>query len=508
MLLNLVSSTSNSNVWFHVEYTVDGGSNWSTIIEEVQPGITETKTISVPSGQTIRYKYYVHTQVAPLSGAVYEELTESPVSDCTFDTIETIAIGECDTNGEALSSYVIQNNTATNLYYKIQYKIQGESVYTTVDDDFLLNQNSTSTAFTKSVPSGKYIEWRYSVSNDLNLIATATPKSPTQSATVNCSIVDPGFEVAQGSCREGIKDAYFYAKNGAAATSDVYFQVEVNVNNAGYTSAGTIIVGPNSQATIEKTNLSPGNTIIWRYKTSKDNVTYSTDFTESNLMTISCISGDDVSVVIPQACNSDGTKTATVRTVNNSSSDKFYLIEYSLEQSPSNWVSLTNNFGLIENNTNTQTKYLSEGEYFTVRYKISETNTTAAFAGIEYIVGDTNGPVNCSGDIEWRVALDACQSGKRDSVFYYLNKPSSGAPVYFLVEYSIDGGEWTNPKAGQTANYYTALHTNSIEQSISVEVGSGSTIQWRFKDSLSTDAFANKSFTSGTPNGPLDVDLV
>ena len=48
---------------------------------------------------------------------------------------------------------------------------------------------------------------------------------------------------------------------------------------------------------------------------SKDNVTYSTDFTESSLMTISCISGDDVSVVIPTTCNSDGTKTATVTTV-------------------------------------------------------------------------------------------------------------------------------------------------------------------------------------------------
>ena len=98
-----------------------------------------------------------------------------------------------------------------------------------------------------------------------------------------------------------------------------------------------------------------------------------------------------------------------------------------------------------------------------------------------------------------------CIRDRRDSVFYYLNKPSTNAPVYFLVEYSIDGGAWTNPKAGQTANYYTSLHTNSNEQSISVEVGSGSTIQWRFKDSLSTDAFANKSFTSGTPNGPLSV---
>ena len=497
--------SSNANAWFHIQYTLDGGSNWTTIVEEVQPGNTEQKTISVPSGQTIRWKYYPHTQVATPSGVTYIELQESPVSDCTFDTIETVAIGECDTNGEALSSYVIQNNTGTNLYYKIQYKIQGESVYTTVDDDFLLNANTTSTAFTKSVPSGKYIEWRYSVSNDLNLIAVATPELPVQSATVNCSIIDPGFEIAQGSCRDGSKDAYFYAKNGAAATSDVYFQVEVSVNGEAYTSAGTIIVGPNSQATIEKTNLSNGNTIKWRYKTSKDNVTYSTDYSESSTMTITCLSGDDVAITIPTTCNSNGTKTATVTTVNNSSSDKFYLIEYSLEQSPSNWVSLTNNFGLVASNTNTQTKYLSEGEYFTVRYKISNTNTTSAFAGIDYIVSETKGPVNCSGDIEWRVALDACQNGKRDSVFYYLNKPSTGAPVYFLVEYSIDGGAWTNPKAGQTANYYTALHTNSAEQSISVEVGSGSTIQWRFKDSLSTDAFSNKSFTSGTPNGPLSV---
>ena len=138
-------------------------------------------------------------------------------------------------------------------------------------------------------------------------------------------------------------------------------------------------------------------------------------------MTITCLSGDDVSITIPTTCNSNGTKTATVTTVNNSSSDKFYLIEYSLEQSPSNWVSLTNNFGLVASNTNTQTKYLSEGEYFTIRYKISNTNTTSAFTGIDYIVSETKGPVNCSGDIEWRVALDACQSGKRDSVFYYLN---------------------------------------------------------------------------------------
>ena len=121
-----------------------------------------------------------------------------------------------------------------------------------------------------------------------------------------------------------IKTHTFYAKNGAAATTDVYFQVEVSINSGSYTSAGTIIVGPNSQATIEKTNLSNGNTIRWRYKTSKDNVTYSTDFTESSIMTITCISGDDVSVSIPTDCNSDGTKTATVTTVNNSSSDKFY----------------------------------------------------------------------------------------------------------------------------------------------------------------------------------------
>ena len=53
--------SSNANAFFHIQYTLDGGSNWTTIVEEVQPGATEQKTIAVPSGQTIRWKYYPHT---------------------------------------------------------------------------------------------------------------------------------------------------------------------------------------------------------------------------------------------------------------------------------------------------------------------------------------------------------------------------------------------------------------------------------------------------------------
>ena len=255
-------------------------------------------------------------------------MTESPIADCTYDTIENVGLGDCDTSGEAVSSYVLTNNTSITLVYKVQYKIQGQSGFTTVDDDYELTAGQVSpTPFTQSVPSGKYIEWRYAVGTNASLAATATAETPVQTQQVNCDIVDPGFDIAQGTCRDGSKDAYFYAKNGAAATTPVYFQVWASVNDADYVEVSSIIVSPNDQAPVQyPTSLSDQDTIKWRYKTSKDNVNFSTEFSFSDKMTISCIGNSAVEYTIPTACNSDGTKTATITAANSSSEDKYYLI--------------------------------------------------------------------------------------------------------------------------------------------------------------------------------------
>jgi len=84
--------------------------------------------------------------------------------------------------------------------------------------------------------------------------------------------------------------------------------------------------------------------------------------------------------------------------------------------------------------------------------------------------------------------------GGRNSVFYFRNKLSTGSPAYFEIEYSINGGAWINPKDGESSNYYTALHTTSTEQSVDKLVPSGSTIQWRYKDTLTVGALSTKSF--------------
>ncbi len=492
--------SSNDNTWFHIRYSVDGGNNYLTIVEDVQPGQEETRNVSVPSGQRLKVEYYPHTQVASPSGVSYIELTDSAVADCTFDTIQSLSMGECDTNGQATATYVIQNNTGTDLRYKIQYKIQGESGFTTHTADLLVSANSSASPFTQSVPSGKYIEWRYAVSDDQNTLATAPAQAALQSTAVNCDIIDPSFLTSQGSCRDGTKEAYFFAKNGASATSDVYFQVESKVNGGAWTSENTVIVAPNSQVQIQKPNLTNADTIQWRYKTSKDNATFSTNYQETTVMTISCTSQNEVDGLIGNTCASNGSKTATVTSVNNSSSDVYYLIEYALEQNPSNWLSVTDNFGLPAQGSKDDLVNLPEGSYFTLRYK---TSTSNSFTGVEYKTLDTLGPVNCSGDIEVRVALDACVNGTRNSVFYYRNKASTGAPAFFEIEYQIDGGTWTNPKGAQTNNYYTAIQ-NGVEESVSVSVPSDSTISWRYKDTLSVNALSTKSFELATPT-PLSV---
>ena len=141
------------------------------------------------------------------------------------------------------------------------------------------------------------------------------------------------------------------------------------------------------------------------------------------------------------------------------------MIEYALEQNPSNWLSVTDNFGLPAQGSKDDLVNLPEGSYFTLRYK---TSTSNSFTGVEYKTLDTLGPVNCSGDIEVRVALDACVNGTRNSVFYYRNKASTGAPAFFEIEYQAHDIISTSVHVGfVTKNVHTRrrrqnIKTNSI----------------------------------------------
>ena len=102
--------------------------------------------------------------------------------------------------------------------------------------------------------------------------------------------------------------------------------------------------------------------------------------------------------------------------------------------------STCNNEGIPSSGDGAWTESLSEGDFFTIRYKIADSGTTAAFDAIsEWTVGNNvEGPINCSGDIEVRSTLNACDGGARNSVFYFRNKQSTGAPAYFEIEYSIN----------------------------------------------------------------------
>ena len=72
------------------------------------------------------------------------------------------------------------------------------------------------------------IEWRYTVALNANQIEVTTPQPSTSSSAANCDIIDPGFDIAQGSCSDGTKYGYFYAKNGSIATSGVLQSLRLN----------------------------------------------------------------------------------------------------------------------------------------------------------------------------------------------------------------------------------------------------------------------------------------
>ena len=104
-------SSSNSNAYFHVYYSLDGGNTWSTrVFVTIQPGGTDTPQL-VPDGQRIRWKYYPRTEEIEPTDVVYVELPDSEEVDCAFDTIPTVTMGtDCASDGTATSNYQIKNN--------------------------------------------------------------------------------------------------------------------------------------------------------------------------------------------------------------------------------------------------------------------------------------------------------------------------------------------------------------------------------------------------------------
>ena len=65
------SDSANADAYFFVEYSLDGGSNWSTLVanQSVAPNSSESASVNVPHGQNVRWRYKTSTTSNSFSGS-------------------------------------------------------------------------------------------------------------------------------------------------------------------------------------------------------------------------------------------------------------------------------------------------------------------------------------------------------------------------------------------------------------------------------------------------------
>jgi hypothetical protein len=495
------SSSANSPAYFYIQYDLSGdSSDWITKVSgsAVIPGTSSTTFVMVPDGQTITWRYYPMSSATTPTSWITEATSEEV--NCSLDTVISQTLDVC-INNSAVSRYVLTNNTNTTVYYQVEYFIQGSTGYVVADTDLTLGaagSGTQSAEFTQNVDSGKFIRWRYKAATSLSGLVSASYVDYVQSATVNCETIDPSVTTSLGICYNNTKEVKFIIKNSADATTSALFKVQVNVNGAGWVDKPDITLGVDGQ--YPHTQIVPtGQTVQWRYKVAKTIADLPTDWTNDDLRTITCSSGEDITVTFDTTCDANGYKTSKLNINNSSSGILYYKAEYSTDGG-SNWTLSANQVQVNPGGSTFLPESVSEGETITWRYKISETGSD--FSTLNWTTTDTSEIVNCTGvNIATPyTSIGQCVSGSKSSRFHYGTLSSSPAPAYYHIQYRIDGGTWTDKVTSSNG-----VVVGGVNTSTSQSVTSGSTIEWRYKAAYSTAALANISFTT-LAGGAIEVD--
>ncbi len=202
-----------------------------------------------------------------------------------------------------------------------------------------------------------------------------------------------------------------------------------------------------------------------------------------------------------------GTKTSTLSLANSSGSTAYVTVEYSTNGGTS-WTVHTDaeeadNLSISDGATNTSlTATVSHGSSIQWRYKSS--NTSDNWTGLSYVTdSDMNSStVDCDPEATVSQSLGSCSaaSGSKTSTLSIRNDDS--ATVYYLVEYSTNGGS-----SYSTASSNLQVNAGVTNTSLSQAVDHGSSIIWRYKDSNVSGSFGSASYTTLSASSTVDCTV-
>ena len=155
-----------------MEYSLNGGTTWVTLVANQAVGIngSETASVSVPNGQNVRWRYKTSTTSNSFSGD-YSTWGPDFTVDCGNPTVG-VTLGSC-ASGSATSTFSMTNPqvTSTTVFFEVEYKVTDSSGN---DGAWTAHSSGSSVSvapgasaeeLTHSINVGEKITWRYRTSS-------------------------------------------------------------------------------------------------------------------------------------------------------------------------------------------------------------------------------------------------------------------------------------------------------------------------------------------------------
>ena len=503
--VTLNNSSGGIAATYAVSYTVNGGgSNTLEAAEVVAAGNSTVLNIPAQSDDAeidilwsaANTDYLNNT---PDSGTTTVEITVD-ASGCWTDPNSTVSqsLSATCASGAKTSTLSITNNAGATSYYYVQYQIDSEG-WQNANTNLSVGAGVTNTTLTASVAHGKSIDWRYkdsAISNDFSgaTYVTGSTNANLDSTTVDC---DPDIDASQslGSCASGAKTSTLSIQNNESST--VYVKIEYQIDSDGWLTKNSNfdISGSTTNSSAATHSVPHGSAITWRVTDSFTSADWTNMVveTESTSSTVDC----DPNSTISQALTCSGTTaTSTLSITNNESVAAFYKVEYKIGDGSYSTHSSGSNLEVAGGATNTSlTQTVSEGS--TITWRVTDSFTDDNYTNMVTEGVPESSAANCVVSSTVSQSLGSCASGAKTSTLSITNNESVTA--YYYVQYQIDSEGWQN------ANTNLSVSASATNTTLTASVPDGKSIDWRFKDSITSNDFSNATYETG---GSLDSSTV
>ncbi len=480
----ILQNTGATPMLVTVQSKLNTGS-WATEVStfEISASDELTLTKTIVSGQTISWKYKYAGTVVKLSAASETTMDTIPALDCETAVLNQVGVSNVLKScvlGKRISELTFTNNSTETVYVEAWYDTGSGYV---LKGTYSVINGTPRVLESPGADHQASVKWKYrlglssSVTGDFTELSALTVDCP-QTSQVSATLE---------ACTNLTRDSKLNIKNTGTVTQ--YYQIYYSISNGSYQFLTEISLGAGLENNSSYVNLSSGQYINWKYKTS----TVQGDFSNSNdnfvtrSATVNCID-DSLSATTSTTCTPNGaisTKTSKFTITNSSADSKQVEVQYSTDNAnylPMGTHIVTNLQPYVDDRIFTT-------NYFTYRYRISGTTNWSPTV-ISMAPSDCSTPTNVISAYN----TNQCESGSSIAKLTIVN-PGQAATVIYDININNEG--W---QSGGNAL------VNGTFTSSGVKVPANTSFQWRYKlVSDTTYKFVNDIANNCSPGSSISA---